>query len=58
MKKLYADHLEIIAGELKRLEKEHPKADVFYDIERGGIQVIYPLPEMFYQVNTRMEGEL
>lgn len=58
MKKLYADHLEIIAKELKRLEKEHPKADVFFDIERGGIQVVYPLPKMFYEVNTRMDGVL
>lgn len=47
MKKIYREHLEILITELRKLEQEHPKADVFYDIERGGIQVLYPLPKDF-----------
>lgn len=51
MKKLYSDHLDILLGELKRMEHEHPKANVYYDMEAGGIQVVYPLPKDFYKLN-------
>lgn len=41
MKKIYAEQLEILLKQIRELERQHPKAKVFYDVERDGIQVLY-----------------
>lgn len=49
--KLSAEQLEIVLQEIVRLRVDHPKANVYYDTELGGIQVVYPLPKDFYKMN-------
>ena len=44
VKTLNSFQLEFILGEVKKLERQHPKAKVFYDPEYNGVQVVYPLP--------------
>lgn len=44
MKQLHSFALETILGEVKRLEKEHPKAKVVYNCEQQSIQILYPIP--------------
>lgn len=52
MKKIYTEQLEILLRQMKELEAQHPKAQVFYDVERGGIQVLYPLPKDFFTLKS------
>lgn len=54
MKKLYKDQLEIIVRQLDELEKQHLKADVFFNIDAMGVEVIYPLPANFYRLDELM----
>ena len=52
MKKLNEQQLDMILKQVRELQQQHPKAEVFYDIDRGGIQVIYPLPNDFYRLQS------
>ena len=43
--------LEMILGEMKRLQIKNPKARVVYDIERMNIYITYPLPKDFGKIS-------
>ncbi len=47
---LLREHMEIIIGEMKRLEAEHPKAKVTYDTEKQRINITYPLPNDYWKL--------
>ena len=44
-KKIYREQLEWALDKIKKLERKHPKAEVFYDVDYCGIQIVYPLPK-------------
>lgn len=51
MKNLTVEQLEYILGQMKTLQSEHPKANVIYNIEQNGVQIIYPLPKDYYKIH-------
>ncbi len=42
---LTKQQLEFILGQIKYLEKDHPKAEIIYDIESNRVIITYPLSE-------------
>ena len=49
---LTEEEIEYILAELKRLKKEHPKANVVYNTEKSRIIIFYPLPRDFWQIKN------
>lgn len=50
MKQLAISTMQMILGEMERLQKEHPKATVLYDQERDQILITYPLPVDYFKL--------
>lgn len=50
MKKLNTQQIECALQEMKRLEAEHPRANIFLDMDTGGIGISYPLPKDFWEI--------
>ena len=42
--------LEFILKEMKQVQKEHPKANVYYSWEDREIKIVYPLPKDFKKI--------
>lgn len=45
MSELTIQELEFTIGEMKVLQKEHPKARILFDAEKRRIDITYPLPQ-------------
>lgn len=52
---LLREHLEIIIGEMRRIELEHPKAKVSYDTQKQRINITYPLPRDYWELKEIKE---
>lgn len=49
---LRKEHLEDILAEIRKLEIEHPRARVVYDVDRNGIYIYYPMPKDFRKIKS------
>ena len=49
-KKLYSEQLRMLVEQIESIKREHPKADVFYNVELDQVQITYPLPKDFYKL--------
>lgn len=47
MKQIDIESLKHLLKEMEIRQKEHPKATVLFDLERGQILITYPLPPDF-----------
>jgi len=48
-KEINKEQLKIVLSKMEAIEKEHPKANVYYDTEREQIVISYPLPKDYFQ---------
>lgn len=51
-KELNKGQLEFILTEMKKSEKEHPKANVVYSFEESRIIIFYPVPTDFFKTKS------
>lgn len=47
MNKANIQQFEFLIGYMKSVQKEHPKATVYYDFESREVRITYPLPKDF-----------
>ena len=45
MKELTIAQIELLLGEMKACQRDHPKAKVIYDTEQQRLFITYPLPQ-------------
>ena len=50
MKELSIIQMELGLQEMKRLQEEHPKANVTFDSEAQRINITYPLPPEYWEI--------
>jgi hypothetical protein len=54
--KLNEFDLEFILGQIKTLKKEHPKAEVVYNVDEKCVQILYPLPKDYLKLSEKGYG--
>ena len=49
---LNLEQLEMIIGQIRQIQAQHPKANVTYDTEKQRINITYPLPADFIRIKS------
>lgn len=44
------EQLEVILKQVRSIKKQHPKANVSYDIAKQRIVISYPLPDDYFKI--------
>lgn len=48
------EQLKIVLNQMEAIEKEHPKANVYYDTEKQQIVISYPLPKDYFRFSKEL----
>lgn len=56
-KYLTINDVKMTLSAMEKYQKDHPKADVIFDIERMRIEITYPLPQAYFDIKDAKPGK-